>query len=165
MKLGVISDTHGRLNETFKAIELFRSQGVTEIIHCGDIGGVDIIRAFEGIPTHFVLGNTDGENEFYRAVAEETGNVLHGWFGSIERNGKKVFFLHGHHNARFDKELNSGSWDLICYGHTHFASLQMENGTLLLNPGAFQRVATPCVAVVTLPELNVESFFVPFQFS
>ena len=156
-KLGVISDTHGRLNETVLAVCLFREQDVQTVIHCGDIGSSAVVRAFQGIDTHFVFGNVDGESEILRLAAEETGNRLHGWFGSIERSGKRIAFMHGH-QPQFEQELADDNWDLFCFGHTHVASLQMHGSTLLLNPGAFQRVFRPTVAIVTLPDLIVERF-------
>ena len=152
-----MSDTHGRLNETVCAVQLFRERDVQTVIHCGDIGGSTIVRAFQGIETHFVLGNMDGENKTLRLAAEETGNCLHGWFGSIEQFGKRIAFTHGH-LPQFEQELESGNWDLLCFGHTHVASLQMHGSTLLLNPGAFTRVFRPTVAIVTLPDMIVERF-------
>jgi putative phosphoesterase len=157
-KLGVLSDTHGLLNETMCAVQLFREHNVQTIIHCGDIGSSAIIKAFQGIETHFVLGNMDGENESLRLAAEETGNRLHGWFGSIEQSGKQIAFLHGHQSLKLEQELASGNWDLLCFGHTHVASLQIHGSTLLLNPGAFKRVFRPAIAIVTLPGLTIERF-------
>ncbi len=156
--LGIISDTHGQLSTTLQARKLFEEQGVSVVIHCGDIGGEEIVRAFEGIETHFVYGNSDGENELLRQAAEETGNTFHGWYGSLERDGIRVFFLHGHQSERFEAELCSECWNLICVGHTHFPTLQQFGETVLLNPGALYRVPVPRVAVVRLPELEVESF-------
>ena len=157
-KIGVISDTHGLLNETALAVRLFREQDVETVIHCGDIGGSAVVRAFQGLETHFVLGNMDSDCETLRLAAEETGNTLHGWFGSMERSGKQIAFLHGHRSSQFEQELENGNWDLICFGHTHVASLQMHGSTLLLNPGAFTRVFRPTIAIVRLADLTVERF-------
>jgi putative phosphoesterase len=157
-KLGIISDTHGLLNETILAVGCFREHGVQTIIHCGDIGGSAVAQAFQEIETHFVLGNMDSDSENLRLDIEATGNHLHGWFGSIERAGKRIAFLHGHQSDKFGHELENGNWDLICYGHTHVAALQMHNSTMLLNPGAFKRVFRPTIAIVTLPGLTVERF-------
>jgi len=157
-KLGVISDTHGLLNETVLAVQCFREHDVQAVIHCGDIGSTAVVRAFRGLETHFVFGNMDGENKTLRSAAEETGNHFHGWFGSIERSGKRIGFLHGHQSLQFEQELEGGNWDLLCYGHTHIASLQMHGSMLLLNPGAFLRVFRPTIAIVTLPDLTVERF-------
>jgi len=157
-KLGIISDTHGLVNETVLAVALFREHHVQTILHCGDIGGNGVVRAFQEIETHFVLGNMDSENEDLRRTIVESGNHLHGWFGSINRGGKRIAFLHGHQSEKFEHELETGNWDLICYGHTHVAALQMHRTTMLLNPGAFKRVFRPTIAIVTLPELTVERF-------
>ena len=157
-KLGIISDTHGLVNETVLAVQLFRAHGVQAVIHCGDIGSSAVVRVFQGLETHFVLGNMDGEGESLRSAVEATGNRLHGWFGSIECAGKRIAFLHGHQSGKFEQALESGDWDLLCYGHTHVAALQMHGSTMLLNPGAFKRVFRPTVAVVTLPDLTIERF-------
>ena len=156
-KLGIISDTHGLLNETVRAVRLFREHDVQMVIHCGDIGSSEVVRAFQGLETHFVFGNMDGESEAFRFAVEETGNHLHGWFGSFELSGKRIAFAHGH-LPQFEQELESGNWDLLCFGHTHVASLQMYGSTLLLNPGAFVRVFRPTIATVTLPDMTVERF-------
>jgi putative phosphoesterase len=157
-KLGIISDTHGLLTETTLAVKLFREHDVQTVLHCGDIGGSAVIQVFQGTETHFVLGNMDGESEDIRRTIEESGNHLHGWFGSIDRGGKRIAFLHGHQSDKFEQELKNGNWDLLCYGHTHVAALQMHGSTLLLNPGAFKRVFRPTIAIVLLPELSVERF-------
>jgi putative phosphoesterase len=157
-KLGVISDTHRLLDETILAVHLFQEHEVQTVIHCGDIGGSAIVRAFQGLDTHFVFGNSDGEDDNLRLAAQATGNHFHDWFGSIEQSGKRIAFLHGHQSSKFEHELENGHWDLLCFGHTHIASLQMYGSTMVLNPGAFKRVFRPTIAIVTLPELTVELF-------
>jgi len=156
--LGIISDTHGQLEPTKRARKIFEEQGVSIVIHCGDIGSEEVVRAFEGIETHFVYGNMDGENDALRRAATETGNTLHGWQGAFERCGRKICFMHGHQSERFEVELCSEHWDLLCIGHTHFPLLQQFGETTLLNPGALHRVPIPRVAIVRLPELEVQNF-------
>ncbi len=165
MKLGIISDTHGRLTETLRAVELFRRQGVSVVIHCGDIGGPGVVRLFQGLETHFVLGNNDFDRQTLVRVAEETGNTLHGWFGSLELEGRNVCFMHGHDEFLLETETRSGDWNLLCFGHTHQPTCFQHDNTLLINPGAFQRVSVPSVAVMTLPEMTLESFAVLRSYS
>ena len=164
-KLGIISDTHGLVNETIRAIQIFQEQNVQTIIHCGDIGNADVVKAFQNRETHFVLGNMDNDSEPLWHAISETNNHFHGWFGSLERAGKRIAFLHGHEQEKFDVELSGGNWDLLCYGHTHAADLKRHGRTLLLNPGAFIRVPRLTIAVVTLPEMIVEQFEVPCPLS
>ncbi len=163
-KIGILSDTHGLVSFAERARRLLEEQGVSLIIHCGDIGGETVVKVFEGIETHFVYGNGDGENEILRQAATATGNTMHGWIGFLERHGKRICFLHGHRNRDFDSVLNSGAWDLVCVGHTHVPMLEQHGKTLLLNPGAFERVRTPTIAVVDLDDMSVQTIIVQSAF-
>lgn len=156
MILGVLSDTHGQIKTTERAIRLFAEKNVTEIIHCGDIGGENIVTLFQDIPTHFVLGNMDVSGDAIDRVARTTGGFFYQYFGSLKRENKRIAFLHGHQSDRFSTELDSGLWDLICFGHTHTPTFERHGNTHLLNPGALYRVATPTIAIVRLPEIEVE---------
>ena len=56
MKIGILSDTHGYLNNRVHAL----LNGVDEIIHAGDIGNDDILIELETIaPVTAVRGNMD----------------------------------------------------------------------------------------------------------
>ena len=155
MKLGVLSDTHGEIERTRTAAAVFREFDVEYVIHCGDIGGEGVVLALRGLPVHYVFGNSDAATESLREAIERNGQHCHGSFGHLKPAGKKIFFLHGHQNDRFTTEIESGRWDLICYGHTHTRAFHTEHGTLLLNPGALHRVSRPSVVIVSLPELEI----------
>ena len=161
MILGVISDTHGDVERTTAAIEVFNAHKVSRILHCGDIGTTDNVRLFKGIPTDFVFGNSDPKTETLRRIMRAYRLVCHDWFGELEIEGKKIFLLHGHQFSRLDEETRSGNWDMICYGHTHVAELSMVGNTLLLNPGAIHRTPSPSVAIVELPSMNVSTIHIP----
>lgn len=60
MRIGVLSDTHGQLAFTRQAVAMLESCEVEQVIHCGDIGSVDVVRLLAPWPTHFVFGNCDG---------------------------------------------------------------------------------------------------------
>src|SRR5215216_190570 len=83
MKVGLISDTHGKLrNEVF---EVFA--GVNLVLHAGDIGSIDIITALQTIaPVKAVHGNTD---DF--AIRNMYGDQL-----DLELEGKNLVVVHGH---------------------------------------------------------------------
>lgn len=152
--LGVMSDTHGRSALAYEAAELFRSRGVSCVLHCGDIG-MGIAWALSGLPVRYVFGNNDYDRVGLREEIESVHQHCCGEFGRLTLAGKRIFFLHGHQIKRFQEELDSGNWDLICFGHSHVRTLQIKRNTLLLNPGALHRVARPSVAIVELPTLNV----------
>ena len=157
MKIGVLSDTHGDVKQTEAVLEVFRTQGVSQILHCGDIGTPEIIRLFDEIPTAFVFGNCDPKTETLRKAIHSIGQTCCDWFGGLELGGKRIFFLHGHQWDRFQTEIHSGQWDLICFGHTHHAELRMVGDTLILNPGAIYRTSSPSIAIVDLESMNVTS--------
>lgn len=160
MYFGVISDTHGNALLAQKAMILFREFEVVRILHCGDIGSSSVVRQFRGVPTDFVLGNCDGPD--LCEVIETEGHVCHGRFGHVTLEGKEIAFMHGDDLLRLDRESKSGRWDMLCYGHTHKAALEMGcERTIVMNPGAFQRVVTPSVAVVRLADLDVTRIHVP----
>ena len=156
MHIGVISDTHGDILLSGQAMLVFREFGVERIIHCGDVGSVAVLSQFSGIPLDFVLGNCDWSEADFRDLPATGGVTCHGRFGHITLAEKKIAFLHGHDQLRFDREASSGQWDILCYGHTHKPALWMGcDRTIILNPGAIYRAATPSVAIVKLPERSV----------
>jgi putative phosphoesterase len=158
MRLGIISDTHGRLAATQVAVKILRDEGVTEVIHCGDIGSAGVVACFDGLSTHFVLGNVDRDEDHTVAAIRAAGHSFHGRFGNLEREYIRIAFLHGDDSRRFDREISAETWDLICHGHTHVAERRTVGRTLILNPGAVHRAAVPSVATVEIPSLEVRFF-------
>jgi len=154
MRLAVVSDTHGHVGSTTAAIRLLGRQKVEAVIHCGDIGSPAIIPLFSAWPAHFVFGNVDhNEGELARAI-QEAGQTCHGHFGKLELAGRKIAWLHSDDRDLFEETVESGEWDLVCYGHTHVAEQHRAGGTLVLNPGALFRATPHTLAVVDLATLK-----------
>jgi uncharacterized protein len=152
-RIGIISDTHGERTLTRQAVEAFDRHGVSLMIHCGDIG-FDIVPLFDGRKVHFVAGNTDNTDALRESLA--AGNhTLHDQLGTLEIEGRRVAFLHGHDVGLLYQTIHSGDWDMVCHGHTHAFSNSREGTTLVLNPGALARTCFPSVAVVELPSMEV----------
>jgi hypothetical protein len=127
------------------------------VIHCGDIGSVEVVRQFARWPTHFVLGNVDDNEAELEAAIRQAGLEFHGRFGSLELAGRRIAFLHGDDSRRLKEEIASGVWDLVCSGHTHERSERREGKTLALNPGALYRAHPHSLAVVDLSTMEVTS--------
>lgn len=147
MKVGLISDTHGKLrNEVFDAFA-----NVDLILHAGDIGSADIVTALEAIaPVHAVHGNTDGFG--LRAVYPEELQLTF--------EGKRIHIVHGHQlGSPTPAKLRAGhsSADVIVYGHTHMPLLDAAP-PLVVNPGAAGPARfnlKPSVAILVMPSLQV----------
>ncbi|MGL4943165.1 MAG: metallophosphoesterase [Thermoguttaceae bacterium] len=161
MKLGILSDTHGEVALTRRAVELFQERGVEFVVHCGDIGTRDVIEALSPLECHFVFGNCDAAREtLAEEVARNERHYLYGDFGEIDAMERRIFFLHGHQTERLERESLSGRWDVVCYGHTHQQSLILVGTTLVINPGALHRTPSPSVAVIDTETLDVTTLAV-----
>jgi putative phosphoesterase len=150
VRVGVISDTHGHVENTRRAVRMFESLGVDAVLHCGDIGSVAIVELFAAWPAHFVFGNCDEDLEEFAKQIAHAGQTCHGLFGDLEFDGVKVALLHSHDGRRFRQTIESGEYDLVCYGHTHVAATDRRGDTLVVNPGAIYRANPHSVAVVDL---------------
>jgi putative phosphoesterase len=124
--IGVISDTHGLLDE--KVPELFR--GVRHIIHAGDIGREDLIWKLEEIaPVIAVRGNNDSNsicfpNERMALIEGRTFYVRH-IFATVEK-------MTGAQQRIIERHMP----DAVIFGHSHKAYTGAWRGTLLFNPGS-----------------------------
>lgn len=154
--IGILSDTHGALLPTQKARDIFQSNGVSEVIHCGDVGKPGVVNLLSAFPTHYVVGNCDTPSEVQSAVMKY-GGTFYDALGMIVREEIKIAFLHGHDWRTFDELIDSGRYDLICYGHTHEADWRIQHDTHLLNPGALFRTSSPSVALLELPSLRLRT--------
>jgi putative phosphoesterase len=157
VRIGVVSDTHGHYGNTREAVQRLAEWEVAEVLHCGDIGSPELVPLFARWPTHFVFGNVDRDHAGLRQAIEQAGQTCHGLIGHRLIAGRRIVFLHGDDARLFRQTVKSGEWDLVCYGHTHRPAWRQEAGTWLLNPGALYRARPHALAVVEVPDFNVQS--------
>lgn len=153
MKIGVISDTHGDTGAARQALRILDSFGVKLTIHCGDVG-IGVLPLFGGRRVHLVAGNTDDVEALSGAI-ESSEQTIHESLGTLEIEGCRIAFLHGHDVRLLYQTIHSGHWDLVCYGHTHSFSTSREGKTTVLNAGALSRTLYPSLAIVELPAMEV----------
>jgi uncharacterized protein len=154
VRLGIVSDSHGHVELTLPAVRMLESLEVDAVLHCGDIGSMDVVRLFTQWPTHFVFGNCDEEIDRFAVAIERADQRCHGLFGSLEFDGVRVALLHSHERWRFRNAIDSGEYQLVCYGHTHVAAIDRHGDTLVVNPGALYRANPHSIAVVDLPTVE-----------
>lgn len=127
MKIGLISDTHGRLDS--RVLEIF--EGVDRILHAGDIGGEEILVELEAVaPVTAVLGNTDS---FPLASRLKESEVM-------DLGGKRLLLIHqvGHPQRpapAVTSLLSKHPIGLVVFGHTHAPFDRTLGGVRYLNPG------------------------------
>lgn len=125
MRVGVISDTHGRLRpEVFGHFE-----GVDHIVHAGDIGDLSILTDLEAIaPVTAVWGNTD-DFSIRRVVPESA---------TLDVDGRTLLVVHGHQLGSPSPALLARAYPdaaITVFGHTHRTLIERLDGRLYINPG------------------------------
>jgi uncharacterized protein len=161
MKIGIVSDTHGRVDAVRAALVEMRAREVELLIHCGDIDDAETVRAFADWDVHFVFGNCDSDRAGIERAVQAIGGTLHDPFGHLELAGKQIAWLHGDRpELKYDVEC-SGQYDFVFYGHTHVAEQHLDGKTLVVNPGALFRARQKTILVLTLPEGDMETVVIP----
>lgn len=136
MKIGIMSDTHDRLDVVEKAIDLFNREGVKHVLHAGDLVSPFVAPKFARLKAklHIVWGNNEGDKEFVRVKFGEIDVVPLGNFAALELGGKRIALLHGTYEEIVGALVRSGSFDVVVRGHNHRAEIK-KGSTLLFNPG------------------------------
>jgi uncharacterized protein len=150
MKIGIISDTHGKLRP-----EVFTHfAGVGHILHAGDIGPSELLVELEAIaPVTAVWGNTD--DFAVRSVVPEVA--------SVELGGLRAVVVHGHQLGTPTPAGLAAAYpdsDLIVYGHTHRPVLVQLQDRWVVNPGgagAPRFGLRPSIALMTIGADGVEA--------
>ena len=156
MKIGIISDSHDRIDNLNKALEIFIKNKVSEIIHCGDFCAPFMIQEmakFKG-KIHCIFGNINDEYTSTK-FAIENGVNLYGDFAELEIDRKKIAVVHFPQIAR--SLALSGKYDAVFYGHDHIKNFEKVNNTFLVNPGELMgRKAKPSCAIYNTEENSIK---------
>jgi putative phosphoesterase len=150
--LGILSDTHGRRDAARAAVELLRSRGAKYLIHCGDVGGEEILDLLAGDdpPAAFVWGNNDFDRDDLARYARSVGVNCLETFGSLTLDGKTIAVTHGDLARPVRKVLAAQDHDYLLVGHSHVPSDQRVGWVRVINPGALHRAAAKTVALLDL---------------
>ena len=119
VKIGVISDTHGRLRDEVVG----HLTGCDYILHAGDLDRQEILeRLAEIAPVCAVRGNNDWGSWAQRLPRTKT----------VELGGVKFFIVHN----RRDVPWELGDVQVVVFGHSHVYLEERFQGRLWLNPGS-----------------------------
>jgi putative phosphoesterase len=151
MRIGILSDSHGRVDRIESALGLLESRGADLFLHLGDIGDVDAIDVMAGRNVRMVFGNCDWDEAGLRRRAEERGLVVDHPIGRIDIDGRTLAYTHGHRNELMQAAMaDRVTW--LLHGHTHELRDECIDGTRLINPGALQRATRYTVALLDTDE-------------
>lgn len=169
MKIGLLSDSHGRATTTQRAVQLLIAEGSDVLLHLGDVGTVEVIDALveqverNGKLTpavHVVFGNVDWDAGSLARYADSLGITVDDPVGRLSAGEKTVCYQHGHVDAAMEQALAEGV-DYLFHGHTHRTRDETVGETHIVNPGALFRAAEYTVAVVDTDSGDVAFHRVP----
>jgi len=149
MKLGIMSDSHGRVHAVRQARILLERAGAEAIVHCGDVGGLDVLDELAGCPCWFVWGNMDDPAPAWRGHVEALGLPWPDGPLKLRLADKRLAVFHGH-ELGFSRAAQAAKHDYLLYGHTHQRDDRRIAAMRMINPGALHRAATKTVALLDL---------------
>jgi putative phosphoesterase len=149
MLIGVLSDTHDRVQPAKLGIATLRAAGAEYYIHCGDVGGERIFDLMAGLPCTFVFGNNDFDRAGLARYAQDLGIQCGDKFAELELDRTKVAVTHGDDLRLVRNATREGSpYRYLFVGHTHLPSDDQAGSVRMINPGALYRATRKTVAIV-----------------
>ena len=146
--VGILSDTHGKADMARAAVALLLSRGAEYLIHCGDVGGTDVLDHLAGHPAMFVFGNNDWDRTELQRYAQTIGVACGEDHGKLTLGGKLAVITHGDDNAFLSRVLREQQVDYLFLGHSHHTMDRRQGRVRIINPGALYRATTKTVAVL-----------------
>ena len=135
--IGIISDTHDNIYLIDKAVKTLNELGVCLVLHAGDYISPFTVQHFWPLNAKLigVYGNNCAERIVLKKLFLEIGAELRDFFAELHMDGLKIALLHGHDEKLLNSTIESGTFDLVVYGHTHRAEVKKNRKTLVVNPG------------------------------
>jgi len=149
MKIGILSDTHDRLSEIRKAVNIFKELKVDLILHLGDFVAPFTATPFVESKIEFigVFGNNDGEKTGLIKAFSPVGKIYNPPFETSIDNKS---FLLLHDPITLDAYKKSQKYDYILYGHLHRKYDETFGETRIINPGEICGIITGTSSIAFL---------------
>jgi putative phosphoesterase len=140
MRIGILSDSHGKTRKLRVALEVLVSRGVEAIVHCGDICCTRSLHllASTGIPAWLVAGNMDRHLHHQLEKMSEGAGVTF-WYSSVEvpiENDEYLIAVHGDNEGLLEELIRGQRFPYVCHGHTHRARDIRIGDVRVICPGA-----------------------------
>lgn len=148
MIVGILSDTHDRLDAARAAIAILRQNGAEYFIHCGDVGSEPILDLLAGLSSAFVFGNNDWDRRALERYAADINVSCLGDGGDLELGGKLFHVQHGDNERAMKRAIDSQKFDFVLHGHSHVQRDERVGKTRVINPGALHRAKEKTIAVL-----------------
>ncbi len=163
MKIGIVSDSHGKVDVLRRALSMLAERGAEAIVHCGDIGSDECITALgeTNLPTYAVAGNMDRHTRRLKSQADRDKVHFSPDTVLMPLGGDKYLVAtHGNDLRIMTELLADGGFPYLCHGHTHQPRDEKIGPTRVINPGALRHAHPPTAAILDTDADTVEHFAV-----
>ncbi len=158
MRVLVISDSHGEIDNIIQISKVVREENISKVIHLGDDYDDVNFLIKEGIEIERIPG------------------VFSGYYSEKDIPNRKILEIEGwrvlltHTKERHENDLSgdispedsvkNGAIDIVLYGHTHIPAIAKEGTVYLLNPGHLKATDKkgyqPSFAVLDIEKDNID---------
>jgi uncharacterized protein len=151
MKIGILSDTHSKLDKAKTSLDILIKNGAEFIVHAGDIGGYEILELLKNSGKTYiaVYGNNDAHLVEYH---NDFNLVKEPYYFKIADTKFKLMHL---------PYYMSPDSDVVIFGHTHQFEVDLKNNTLFINPGESCARNKP-LSECALLDINENSYIVTY---
>ena len=120
------------------------------LVHCGDLTGPAVVLACGRLPSSYVFGNNDFEEDRLRRAMARVGGTC------LDRGEVLVLekwrLARTHGDSLPDvRRLRALEPDYLLFGHAHRPTDERHGPMRLINPGALYRASAWTVAVIVPP--------------
>ena len=134
MKIGVVSDSHGHVENLRRAFKAMSEAGVEVIVHLGD--DYDDVKALAGQPGPSII-QVPGVFSTYYQEPGIPNRLIEEW------EGMRVLLTHTPEAHKHDlpndltpeEEVARGEVQMVLSGHSHIPAVKDEGGVIWVNPG------------------------------
>lgn len=159
MKIGLVSDSHGKTKLLKAAMEIFAERSVEALVHCGDIcsaGHVEIL-ASVGCRTYLVQGNMDRRIDNLTEITQQLNIYFHPHAVEVALpEGDYLVATHGNDPHLLKGLIGDPQFPYVCHGHTHEQRDERIGVSRVINPGALHHVYPPTIAILETETDNLE---------
>ncbi len=158
MRIGIFADSHDHLDNIRRAVAVFNRRECDLVVFAGDLVSTIAIPPLRALNCPLVgcFGENEGNHLGIRGGMRIVGQLAEPPFGFRTENGTHILVTH-------QRELLRGQehgCDVVIFGHTHRASIQLDGaGRLLVNPGETGgwTYGEPTVAILETDPLKAET--------
>lgn len=162
MLIGVVSDTHNNISNIQEIVSIFNKKKVGHVIHTGDITNSNSLKALSKLdcPLTFVFGNNDRGEVNLKEAAKIYNYQCDEPPLSIFIENRKITIFHEPDPISLFLTKNKDI-DFIFHGHTHRFRKEIQDKTIIFNPGECAGLikGKNAIGIVDLVTCEIERIF------